>query len=304
MNSAFPIILGVVNQLHKDQGARDSTGSLIHGMVDLFKNTIHQIFQMAKCVSKLHVESKHEQGTASHENQQSDTGRRPNFGSVVSATILAMCDFCLALICGLDITKESHLNIHEGCLYVLLTEMGHRLRNFVFETAQEGRGWETPADETGLVQTVNNPQDTPDIDCNPDTESQCLIYLLSRIPHLSRAFTVTEEDQSLPPPSSQETSDSSPAGKSLPRSNKKITSQAGIRFQHTLLRAVFGDDDPTNTDFMLALRFPRTEKSDDGHDWGNHLKKEEIRDWFKHEVWRLVGWDVLKAKVAPNKHSF
>lgn len=68
---------------------------------------------------------------------------------------------------------------------------------------------------------------------------------------------------------------------------------ARIRLQNTLFRAVFGDQ--ANAIFEPALEPPQSPPDNEiMTDIDAQTGAADIRDWFKSEVWRLIGFDVLR----------
>lgn len=66
------------------------------------------------------------------------------------------------------------------------------------------------------------------------------------------------------------------------------------RLQKTLLRAVFGDDDPH---FQEGLMRPATPPP--LHCGDQQIDQPDFPEWFTRELWRLVGWDLLSSIVHP-----
>lgn len=68
---------------------------------------------------------------------------------------------------------------------------------------------------------------------------------------------------------------------------------ARIRLQNTLIKAVFGEQ--ASSSFGPALEPPDFPPDDEiMTEIAAHAGAADIRDWFKSEVWRLIGWDVLR----------
>ena len=74
-------------------------------------------------------------------------------------------------------------------------------------------------------------------------------------------------------------------------STDSLMTTARKTLQRTLCNSVFGDE--SNTKFRPALKAPYP-PDDDGNEFPTmELPDENIQTWFKHQVWRIVGWDVL-----------
>ncbi len=73
-----------------------------------------------------------------------------------------------------------------------------------------------------------------------------------------------------------------------------MTTKARIKLQNTLLRAVFGDN---VTEIGESLQKPL----DVSLEFYNMKQVKEglrVGEWFKDEVWKTIGWDVLREVIA------
>ncbi len=112
-----------------------------------------------------------------------------------------------------------------------------------------------------------------------------LIWMLNRSQPFSSAITNSPDDRrqiNMAQP------DSSP---------NDLYEDARIRLQHTLVRAVFGEQAAAS--FEPALEPPHDPSEDElVTDFDKENETADVSDWFKNEVWRLVGWDVLRGNIA------
>jgi len=78
-----------------------------------------------------------------------------------------------------------------------------------------------------------------------------------------------------------------------------LAKKVKMTLQHTLLNAVFGAQ---TGEFMHALREPCFLSDNLNVDADVHtlasMDDGNVRDWYKHEIWRCVGWDVLINHIA------
>jgi len=80
-----------------------------------------------------------------------------------------------------------------------------------------------------------------------------------------------------------------------------LAKKAKMTLQHTLLNAVFGAQ---TGDFVHALRepyFPPDNLDADADADVHTLASRDdgnVRDWYKHEIWRCLGWEVLADHIA------
>ena len=84
--------------------------------------------------------------------------------------------------------------------------------------------------------------------------------------------------------------------KTLPAAPKgRLSSLAKDRLQRTLVHCMFGDN--TDDEFLDILTKPMPSMRVNNLASVAKVDDHEVEQWFKEEVWRLVGWDVM-AKEA------
>ena len=287
--SFWPLLLRFLDDVYQADCENTQRGNLIYKFVAIFGELMQQIFRVASSTS----------GTLSHLNNVSNVSSRTRQRKVALSASEShhplqqiaqpLCDFGLGLLNSLDNAKEAHNQILEGCLYLILTEAGYRLREFVFGSSEVDKSGCNKITQLASRSPWSSSQKTQVDVQGAELEAPYLIYMLERCPRVSQNFVSL--DQLIIPTSSQSTRDSPPISGDL--SAGRLSNLAWARFQNTLLRAVFGKDEPNNFHPSLfpaieCANVPPTLK-------GNG--PEQARDWFKHEIWRLVGWDVLQSKL-------
>ena len=202
---------------------------------------------------------------------------RPTF-TTPPEDALILCELTIAMMRCLDVTIPSDMEILEGFLFLLLKRVGQALKVFVFE---DGILQDPEVDSIGSTAPngiATNHQAT-------EAQAPCLIYLLEQ----AQSFTTTLSIQPQANPKSTEL----PQNPTLRSSSTTLSTLACSRLQHTLLTAVFGDQ--TRNDFQAALSPPKPTISDEvSAKFSEGIRAEGVKDWFKHEVWRIVGWDALR----------
>lgn len=182
----------------------------------------------------------------------------------------------------------AHQQIFEGFLYVLFEKVGQVLRLFVFGNSEYegaspilGSGGSNEQDEKLATAKASAPS---------------LIWILERaiilfdrnMQHAKTPDAGMQGDEGpaiVPPKESR-----------LPTANVKLNLVEGAKrkLQHTLLKGFFGAD---NEEFLGALQGLKDPKLDLEREFAV-LNDDDVVDWFKHELERLVGWDVLKGCIA------
>ncbi|KAL6721647.1 hypothetical protein ACLMJK_000751 [Lecanora helva] len=199
----------------------------------------------------------------------------------LATDILKMCELTACLFRHLDITKRTHITILKAISFILFSKIGKGLRHFVFGPNEEG-------DNGSMIQSSN--LDPPSCnyigrhqieeDAVIEAQAPYLIWLLERIKPVLSLLDTASADQSTP---------------SLHQPLEKTNDDAlfaGDTLQYTLLQAVFGDK--ARIRHEPTLKMPPAPTDAEMQAWAS--AKVDVKDWFKHEVWRLIGWDVLRKR--------
>ena len=135
---------------------------------------------------------------------------------------------------------------------------------------------------------VKSPNAATDAEAS-EAQAPYLIWMLSRTMRLSISMNFVNE----PITSSDRRSKTVQQDISC----SALYADAHIRLQHTLVRAVFGER--LAADFEPGLEPPPIPSGGDLRtDLDTQIETADVGDWFKDEVWRLVGWDVLRGNMT------
>ena len=199
-------------------------------------------------------------------------------------SVLTLCELVTTMMRCLDVTIPSHTEVLEGFLFLLLKRVGQALKVFVFdngilqEPEVDGIGSTTPKGTATNHQAIQ-------------AQAPCLVYLLEQ----AQLFTINLNFQPQAIPNSTELPQKPRTPSSTP-STMTLSNHAQIRLQHTLLTAVFGNQ--TRSDFQAAFTAPTTPIGEImTAKFGEGIRAEGVQDWFKQEVWRIIGWDALKRAI-------
>jgi hypothetical protein len=206
----------------------------------------------------------------------------------------------LALLSGLTASQRGpHTGLFEGLLYLLLERTAQRLFLVTFKHPQGG----SIEDDIALSNASRTHEDNIALKA-ATLEVQFLVQLVERAMSLAPDFL-----GSLSSTSAISAAKSSRPGTAT-RSNAKnnpqrptISVAAKEKLQHTLVRCMFGnfprsaeysdteDEEAPNNEFVDVLKkpvrigpVPPPPKVEDAPD---------IPHWFREEMWRLIGWDIL-----------
>ena len=175
--------------------------------------------------------------------------------------------------------------IQDGCLFLLYEKVGQGLRAFTKDSEYD----KVPQPDNGQTLIHHGPAVS-----NGDNREDEKV-LEARAPHLiwilDRVQALVAKQYNMP---NMETQVSHKAARTITidtfrSSNEKLTVEARKKLQNTLVDVVFGSE--ADSPYKPALDRSHSPTDDDVST--SDLPDVEIQDWFKHEVWRIVGWDVL-----------
>lgn len=195
-------------------------------------------------------------------------------------TIISLCELAIKMLASLDATITIHKQVLEGVLYFLFERVGMGLKRFVFGAEGAHTGNEIPKEKHADMN--KNREDDEAI----EAQAPYLIWILE---HALAVLT----QQRLPDlaPDSLEYRNGRSAEAQLGISKNSVAAFAREQLQHTLLKSVFGDEASLGFDQTLS---PPQAPILAAEFLASNMPAAEVKDWFKHEVWRIVGWDVLR----------
>ena len=291
---AFPHFLAHLHTLSEIPESEILCGKVISESIKIFRFLFQRICDLAV------ADAKPNQGTPisskKQRNGHENTGATYSFDKrpATSPRIMRICRLAVSLMLNLDPAKPTHKKILEGCLYLLVTRVGRVLRDFTigespfgnvnkvatpdYEPYQEERQLKNSGESSNTAAPVVS-----------DAQAPYLIWLLGHIPSLSSSMT--------PAPNATTTSLGENRQIQPDGSYGTMYNDAHLQLQRTLVRALFGEE--VAASFQPALEPPDV-LSDDNLVTDLEIPTEtaDVRDWFKNEVWRLVGWDVLRGKIV------
>ena len=189
--------------------------------------------------------------------------------------IIKLCALTVTMMKQLDTKKATHRELLEGFIFVLFEKVSKGLKQFVFDFDKgERRGEGAPGADLddpflpphGDIQTE---------DAALQAQAPYLIWILER----AQAFLPQQTQCAYPEVAQPDTS------------SNNVATFARNKLQYTLLKAMFGDRAPP--DYVPTLNPPCV--SADAELQEITMPEADVKDWYKHEVWRLLGWDVLRS---------
>lgn len=283
------ISLDKANQADEDRGLQ---GQVIYSYIEILRDLLAHI-----CTLSASQEKKRDPGPRRSAKGRFTRTARRNSSSALSPlppdkTVLKLSNLLLALISALDTTNAADNAILEGFLFFLLTRVGTALKVFVFGSDCRDFLDLNPQIKAHAADFGQDKKTT-------EAQAPHLIYLLDRLIPLaslgshqcSRVSSISLTPPPLPPIKT-------PAPRVV---QNNLTNLPTSALQSTLLHAVFSSSAKA-VEFSEALTPPLpTEELLCAEYTKNILGKEKtdggVGDWFKTEVWRIVGWNVLSGRV-------
>ncbi|KAJ5893458.1 hypothetical protein N7495_005149 [Penicillium taxi] len=179
-------------------------------------------------------------------------------------TAQQLVDLLVIMVVALDLQRREDQELMEGFLSVALGRVGKLLALFVFEDLKQPT--DLPPD--GLVAMIKegvSPQEAK-------IEATYLLGFMERV-----------------------LGDGCPLLSNLDIAGSQFFQPIKERLQKTLMQAVFGNDDPLFQQGGLD-RPPTPPILGPG---SQQVGKAKFAHFFTQELWRLVGWDILRSALEP-----
>jgi hypothetical protein len=247
-------------------------GQVTYYLVGLFESTMTALTLHCTAMSKenpptTNSKPKNLSEFATEPDQQNkNTKLKPSPAKNETASRLA--DLLCTMALSLDLNNPTDQEVMEGFLFLVLTRLGRMLALHVFHDIRLPMGI---CPGMTFPEGLEKMTDEGLMPSEAQLEAKYLARLLERM-------LDTEPRQS--------TSETS--------ASRQFVTNAKDRLQNTLLRAVFGPDESL---FRGILRRPQTPPPlvlD-----SEQMEQKRFADWLTQELWRIVGWDVLKNVFVP-----
>lgn len=275
----FPCLLNAISQITEGVQGVVAQPRIIHGIIGLLRDLLERLLVLAAENSKNSPYAKYQ------------TGKKLQLKAVFPLpddTVMKLCRLTIRLVTSLDIQRATDQEVLDGFLYFLLGRVGAMLKMFVF--GPDSNEILRPNYESQIPQVTSSSYDEE----RKAAEAQApyLIYILARIVPLAeehRKYTTRHAVQT-------------PRLSIPPLKTARLSHPASATLQSTLLAAVFGPK--CSAEFVDGLVYPLSNDVDpDVHigfesDAAGLETAECMADWFKAEVWRVLGWEVLSGKIA------
>ena len=321
IGSLIPVLLQGMGFFAQTNENLDLAGPIIYKFVDIYRTVLHQV-----CTLAVYKRSPPAVATIEAEMTSRVRGKQPARieteveGMTTPGTnfknVLSLCDLAVAMTTAIQPGNLAQARMLEGCLSHLMTKIGTGLRTSIFGLPLHENSTDNQASNN--EPTLSDPEHD-DLRIKADhlfsAQAPYLIYILARTP------------TKLPTSMEQTTTTRSSSSSRTPRTLHHTLTNRNL--QNTLLTAVFPsttlnlmrqqtqilaqpvEPSPATLQQLLiaeqhspgaedeAAAAAATGEMDEqckGKGKGKVKEKEvdvDVREWFKSEVFRLVGWDAL-----------
>jgi hypothetical protein len=205
-------------------------------------------------------------------------------------TLSIFINFLESIIDQLDPRRHAHKALFEGITFCILSRLGDRLHHTVFGHIRAPT-LEAEIMLSNAVDEIEDDGPSPPLPPHDDEQKQIRLeapYLIHLLNHIMKAA-----------PSHLGAILSARASKAKQTTGnvpKRGTLTVGAKdcLQRTLVNCIFGtegvgEDDPLAYCLKMPVK-PITSVT------MPRIKEPEVQDWFKGEMWRLLGWDILSKE--------
>ncbi|KAI7544688.1 sure-like protein [Hortaea werneckii] len=287
-NRAVVSLISGLNRLSNTADGAEVQGRVIYAYGRMFSELIEALGEASSREITKPLAGSEERPSTSKGKKKSEHAKPANLKD--RPTLNALTAFICGILDLLDPKVEAHGSLFEGLAYAVLNKLGSRLYTLIFGHAR------APTLEAEIAR-ANEPDEVEDpsqtsIPHRNEVELQqakleapYLIHLLARLMNAAPAHLGAII--------------STKTGRPKQANNKgsmkgALALTAKDRLQRTLVHCMFGtegvDDQSPLRDCLKMPAAPDTPLP------MPKVKEAEVQEWFKEEVWRLLGWEVLSKE--------
>ncbi|RMY03222.1 hypothetical protein D0867_10766 [Hortaea werneckii] len=291
LRAANRAIVSLVSGLDRLSNAADGAevqGRVTHAYVRMFCELIGALAEASSREMTKPLSVSEERPSTSKGKKKSEHAKPANLKDRPTLNTLT------AFLCGMldlfDPKVEAHGSLFEGFAYAVLNKLGSRLYTLVFGH-ERGPTIEAEIARANEPDEVEDPSQRSVLHHNEvelqqaKLEAPYLIHLLARLMNAAPAHLGAII--------------STKTGKPKQANNRgsmkgALALTAKDRLQRTLVNCMFGtegvDDQTPLRDCLQMPAAPDTPLP------MPKVKEAEVQEWFREEVWRLLGWEVLSKE--------
>ncbi|CAO2651733.1 Nn.00g000160.m01.CDS01 [Neocucurbitaria sp. VM-36] len=264
-----------------DSDADDRLPSVvICELADMFKTALDSIEISARQTSQM-AKSQAIQPTQ-------DKGKAPINVVRESAAARAVAHLLISFLGFLEKTDSTHQKIFDAFVFMLFERIGKRLYYCTF-----GRPRNTTVE--GNILSIPEPTDAAGIAKREAEAVTSRLEMKALVLILERAMGLAPNHMN--PQTSRGVKNSNRIGRTLSVRNLPTASRARLspiakdRLQRTLVTCMYGHK--SDDEFLDILTKPMPAMRLGTQQIVAKVDDKDVETWFKEEVWRLIGWDIL-----------
>jgi hypothetical protein len=270
---AFHLVHRGLHKLSRNEDERQHQSQITYYLVGLFESTMTTLTQHCTAISKQKPtpenpgEASVSLGPGSQPNKSRNSTKVKSLHSE-DEIALHLADLLCTMVLSLDISRTEDQQVMEGFLSLVLDRAGKMLALYVFHDLRLPMSISPRMTFPGGLEAMADEDLMPN---DAQLEAKYLVRLLGRMMDIGSTKSVSEA-----------------------QATRSFVENAKDRIQKTLLQAVFGPDDKLFRDSLQRPKTPPSQVID-----AKETNQEGFAEWFTQELWRLVGWDVLRSAFAP-----
>jgi hypothetical protein len=266
---AFHLVHRGLYKLSRNEDERQHQCQIIYYLVGQFESTMTALTQHCTAISKQKPspDPSEASDSASHLNNLRNNRKEKGLNTK-DGTASHLADLLCTMALSLDISRAEDQKVMEGFLSLVLDRLGKMLALYVFHDLRLPMSISPTMTFPGGLEAMADENLMPD---DAQLEAKYLVRLLGRMVDAGSTKSVAEA-----------------------HATRSFVKNARDRIQKTLLQAVFGPADKLFWDGLQRPKTPPSQVID-----AKETNQEGFADWFTQELWRLVGWDVLRSVFAP-----
>ncbi|KAF3049292.1 hypothetical protein E8E11_006044 [Didymella keratinophila] len=276
----FMSVLVGLTRLTQDTDDPRLSGLVVCELVDMFKTVLVAIESVARKTAQQTLPR----------TIESNSTKEKSPTKVIKESVPArtLAHLLIGLLGFLDKTNTVHQQIFDGFIYLLLERVGRRLFYCTF-----GRHRSSAVE--GDLEPILAPTSSEEARKSEVEELGTHLEVKALVLVLERAMGLAPNHMN--PQSSIVCRSQKKLGRTLSLKNLPAASKARLspvakeRLQRTLVACMYGDK--ADDEFLDVLTKPMPSMRLGSLQNVARVEEKDVEDWYKKEVWRLVGWDVL-----------
>jgi len=257
-------------------------GAVIYAYVNTYSCLLDTVTTLCLLRAK-HSQTAATVSAAQHQESRTNAKTKPKSNCRLPHIPQNLITTLAALLTELSPQSPAHLELFESLLYAILERVGKRIYVLTFDRERSAtvEGDILPPSKLGSASADRQSH----VEAEREAlrlEAPLLMTLLERATSLAPKFF-----------GSTHATATRSAGRTKTAKATITGGKAGLslhikeKLQQTLVLCIFGDEPNEFADLLRrAPNFPPPPKPVE-------LEEEDVMDWFKEKVWKLVGWDVL-----------